>query len=48
MRLPDLRRVARIAMGRCCREAMFEVIQRHYTKIYQANFLLCYVKFIPL
>ena len=27
---------------------MFEVIQRHYTKIYQANFLLCYVKFILL
>ena len=29
MRLPDLRR---------SREAMFEVVQRHYIKIYQANF----------
>ena len=48
MRLPDLRRIARIAMAHCSREAMFEVVQRHYIKIYQANFLLCYVKFIPL
>ena len=48
MRLTDLRRIARIAMARCFREAMFEVVQRHYIKIYQANFLLCYVKFIPL
>ena len=48
MRLPDLRRIAQIAMARSSREAMFEVLQLHYIKIYQANFLLCYVKFIPL
>ena len=48
MRLPDLRRIAQIAMARPFREAMFEVLQRHYIKICQANFLLCYVKFIPL
>ena len=48
MRLPDLRRIARIAMARCSREEMFEVVQRHYIKIYQGNFLLCYVKFISL
>ena len=48
MRLPDLRRIAQIAMARSSREAMFEVLQRHYIKIYQANFLLCYVKFIAL
>ena len=44
MRLPDLRRIAQIAMARSSREAMFEVLQRHYIKICQANFLLCYVK----
>ena len=48
MRLTDLRRIARIAMARCFREAMFEVVQRHYIKIYQASFFLCSVKFIPL
>ena len=48
MRLPDLRRIARIAMARCTREAKFEAVQRHYIKIYQSNFLLCYSKFIPL
>ena len=48
MRLPDLRRIARIAIARSSREAMLEVLQRHYIKIYQANFLLRYVKFIPL
>ena len=50
MRLTDLRRIARIAMARCSRdrEAMFEVVQSHYIKIYQASFFLCYVKFIPL
>ena len=47
-RLPDLRRIARIAMARCTREAKFEAVQRHYIKIYQPNFLLCYIKFIPL
>ena len=47
MRLPDLRHIARIAMAHCSREAMFEVVQRHYNKIYQVNFLLCYVKYIP-
>ena len=47
MRLPDLRRIARIAMARCTREAKFEAIQRHYIKIYQSNFLLCYIKNYP-
>ena len=48
MRLPDLGRIARIAMARFTREAKFEAVQRHYIKIYQPNFLLCYIKFIPL
>ena len=48
MRLPDLRRIARIAIARCTREAKFEAVQRHYIKICQSNFLLCYIKFIPL
>ena len=48
MRLLDLRHFARVAMAHCSREAMFVVVQRHYIKIYQANFLLCCVKFIPL
>ena len=48
MRLPDLQRIARIAMARCAREAKFEEVQRHYINIYQSNFLLCYIKFIPL
>ena len=30
MQLPDLRRIARIAMARCTREAKFEAVQRHY------------------
>ena len=30
MRLPDLRRIARIAMAHYSREAMFEVVQHHY------------------
>ena len=48
MRLPDLRRIARIAMARCTREAKFEGVQRHYLKIYQPNFLLRYIKYILL
>ena len=49
IRLPDLRRrIAGIAMVRCSREAMFELVERHYIKIYQAIFFLCDVKFIPL
>jgi len=48
MRLPDLVRIARIAMARCTRETKFEVVQRHYIQMYRANFLLCYIKFIPL
>ena len=47
MWLPDLRRIARVAMAHCSREAIFEVVQRHYIKIYQANFLLCYVNLCP-
>ena len=49
MRLTDLRRIARIAMARCSRdrEAMFEVVQSHYIKIYQASFFLCYVNLSP-
>ena len=45
MRLPDLRRIARVAMARCSRKAMFELVQRVrlYIKIYQTNFfvMLC-------
>ena len=48
MRLPELRLIARITMARCTREAKFEAVQRHYIKIYQSNFLLCYIKFIPV
>ena len=48
MRLPHLRRIARIVMARCTREAKFEATQRQCIKIYQSNFLSCYVKFIPL
>ena len=48
MRLPDLQRIARIAMARCIREGKFEEVQRHYINIYQSNFSLCYIKFIPL
>ena len=48
MRLPDLQRIAGIAMASCTREAKFKEVQRHYINIYQSNFLLCYVKFIPL
>ena len=35
------------ANPRCTREAKFEAVQRHYIKIYQSGFLLCYIKFIP-
>ena len=48
MRLPDLQRIARIAMARFTREAKFKEVQRHYISIYQSNFLLCYIKFILL
>ena len=48
MQLPDLQPIARIAMARCTREAKFEEVQRHYINIYQSNFLLRYIKFIPL
>ena len=47
-RLPDLRRIARIAMVGCTREQKFEEVQRHYIQIYPAIFLLCYKTFIPL
>ena len=47
MQLPDLRRIARMAMVRCTRGAKFQVVQRHHIKVYQANFL-CYIKFIPV
>ena len=46
--LPELRRIARITMAGCTREAKFEEVQRHYIQIYPDNFLLCYTKFIPL
>ena len=46
--LADLRRIARIAMARWTREAKIEVVQHHYIQIYSDNFLLCYIKFIPL
>ena len=38
MRLPDLRRIARIAMARCTREAKFEEVRRRYI-----NLIFCYV-----
>ena len=41
MRLPDLRRIARIAMARRTREAKFEAVQRHYIKY--INLIFCYV-----
>ena len=47
MRLPEVRRIERMAMARCTREAKFEGVQRHYIKIYQSNFLLCYKKIYP-
>ena len=47
MRLPDLRRIARIAMARCTREATFETLQRHYIKIYQSNFFFMSYKIYP-
>ena len=47
MRLPDLRRIARVAMARCSRKAMFEVVQRLYIKIYQANFFVLLCKIYP-
>ena len=47
MRLPDLRRIAPIAMARCTREAKFEAIQRHYIKIYQSNFFVILYKIYP-
>ena len=40
--------IVRIAMARCTREAKFEAVRRHYIKIYQSNFLLCYIKFLRL
>ena len=48
MQLPDLRHIARIAMARCTRGAKFDVVQRHHIKTYQANVLLCYIKFITV
>ena len=48
MRLPDLQRIARMAMARSTREAKFEEVQRNYINIYQSNFLLSYIKFILL
>ena len=47
-RLRELRRIARIAMACCTREAKFEAVPHHYIKIHQSNFLLCYIKFILL
>ena len=47
MRLPDLRRIARIAMARCTRDAKFEAAQRRYIKIYQSNILSCLFKIYP-
>ena len=48
MRLPDLQRIALIAMALCTWEAKFEEVQRHYINIYQSNFLLYYTKFIEV
>ena len=42
MRLPDLQRIARIAMALCTWEAKFEEVQRHYINIY-INLIFRYV-----
>ena len=47
MRLPDLRRIARIAMARCSREAKFEDVQRQYIQIYPAKFFVMLHKIYP-
>ena len=47
MPLPDSRRIARIAMALCTREAKFEGVQRHYIKIYQSNFFVMLYKIYP-
>ena len=47
MRLPNLRRIARIAMARCTGETKFEAVQRHYIKIYQSNFFVMLYKVYP-
>ena len=47
IRLPDLQRIARIAMARCTREAKFEEVQRHYINIYQSNFFVMLCKIYP-
>ena len=41
MRLPDLRRIARIAMAHCSREAMFEVVEATISEYIKLIF--CYV-----
>ena len=48
MRLPDLQRIARIAIARCTREAKFKEVQRHDINFFSTTFLLCCMKFIPL
>ena len=47
--LKNLRRIARIATARCTRsEAKFEeLVQRHYTQIYPANFFVMLCKVYP-
>ena len=47
MRLPDLQRIARMAMARCTRVAKFEEVQRHYINIYQSNFFVMLYKIFP-
>ena len=47
MRLPDLWRIARIAMAPCTRKAKFEAVQRHYIKIYQSFFFVMWYKIYP-
>ena len=46
-RLPDLRRIARIAMAGCTPEGKFQEVQRHYIHIYPANFLIMLHKIYP-
>ena len=41
MPLPDLQRIARIAMARCTREAKFKEVQLHYINFFPLIF--CYV-----
>ena len=48
MRLADMLATRHGDSHDATRETKFEVVQRHYTHMYRAKFLLCYTKFIPV